>query len=157
MANIANPTFADEMNTFYTRLNTIRKNHSLPVLQNQFTKSKATQSSEMTALKKNLDSTATDSSYITNKSFDLGEIGLGKPTKYQTFVAVEQGLTYLSGFCVHDSSDNSSDYSHNRSDDSDYTHDGSDYSQNSSDYNDKSHDSSDYSAHDSHDCSYSGI
>ena len=118
MANIGSPPLASEMNVFYNRLNTIRKNHALATLTNKEIKSNTpTKSSQMTTLKSDLETTATMSKYITDRTFDLKEIGIDKPTKYQSYSAVSSALEYMESVCVHDGSD----YSHrsNNSDDSD--------------------------------------
>lgn len=150
MAQIGGLTLSSEMNTFYSRLNTIRKNHSLNILSNKFVQYTPTLSNEMTTLKTNLDNTASSSRYIPTRTFDLKEIGIGDPTKYETFAAITSALDYMESVCVHDNDDRS-DYS-DRSDDSDDSHDRSDYSQDRSDYNDRSHDANDNS-HDAK-CSY---
>lgn len=150
MAQVGGLTLSNEMNTFYSRLNTIRKNHSLSTFSKTFIINSPTLSSEMTTLKSNLDNTASSSRYITTRTFDLKEIGIGKPNRYETFTAVQSALEYMEKVCVHNN-DDSSDYN-NDGDDGDYSHDRSDYSQNKSDYNDRSHNSNDNS-HDSK-CNY---
>ena len=78
----------------------------------------------MVTLKSNLENTANSSQYIPDKTFDLHEIGVGSPTKYQSFSAINEALNYMESVCVHNSSDYSrhSDYG----DDSDRAHDAGD-------------------------------
>ena len=117
MASIGSQTTASEMNVFYNRLNAVRKNHSLASLNKTFTPNTPTLSSQMTSLKSDLDNTASSSKYIVTKTFDLKEIGIGNPTKYQTYSAIGSALEYLEAACVHDSAYYSR--KSNNSDDSD--------------------------------------
>lgn len=124
MASIGSLTLSSDMNLFCNRLATIRKNHGLAAISQTFVANVPTQSSQMVTLKSNLENTANSSQYIPDKTFDLHEIGVGSPTKYQSFSAINEALNYMESVCVHNSSDYSrhSDYG----DDSDRAHDAGD-------------------------------
>ena len=118
MANVGSPALANDMNVFYNRLNTVRKNHSLASVNKSFVSNTPTLSSQMISLKSDLEDTTKSSKYIVDKTFDLNEIGIGNPTKYQTFSAIDSALDYLESACVHDASYNGS-YRSNEGDRSD--------------------------------------
>ena len=95
MANVGSLTLSSDMNLFCNRLATIRKNHGLAAISQTFVANVPTQSSQMVTLKSNLENTANSSQYIPDKTFDLNEIGVGFPTKYQTFSAINEAGKYM--------------------------------------------------------------
>ena len=143
MAKVGGQTIASEITALYTRLNAVRKNHSLATINRTFKANTPTLSSQMSTLKTDLDSTAKDSKWITTKTYNLGEIGIGKPNKLATYTAANTAITDFEKVCAHNS---------NRSDDSDdwdnsYDGDFGNMGDNSNDH-DNSNDGK---------CSYDGI
>lgn len=113
MASKGSKVIASEINALYTRLNVVRKNHSLATLSRSIATQTPTYSSQMTTLKSDLDSTASSSKFITTKSYDLGEIGVGKPISSKAYAVADSAISSFETVCVHNSVQ-----SHDGSDDS---------------------------------------
>lgn len=119
MAQVGSSVLANDFNTFYTRLNTIRKNHSLGTLSRSVSVNSVTQSSTMQTLQSDLSNTSSASKYLTTTTYDLKSIAVGDVIKYETYSIVDNALTVMENTCVHDSANYTSHYSSNYGDDYD--------------------------------------
>ena len=105
MAQVGDLTLASEITSLYTRLNAARKNHHLRTLSRTISKDTPTASNQMTVLESDLNATAKDSIYIKTKTYDLGEIGIGDPTKYIAVSTASSAIKAFEDTCVHNNHD----------------------------------------------------
>lgn len=133
MAQVGSKTLASEINSFYSRLNNARKNFSLATLDRNINVNSPTYSSTMTTLKNDLESTASSTKYLTTQTYDLGSIGIGDPTKLDSYSKIDNIITTFINTCAHDSqhSDDSDDSDHSAVSDYSKHGDDSDKSDNS--------------------------
>ena len=118
-----------EMNTLYSRLNTVRKQHGLSTLSRSFIANDPTASSDISQFNADLNNTSKDSKYITTAAYNLGDYSVGAPCKRITYNNIVTTIGQFESTCIYDS--NRSNYG----DDSDLGHSYSNYGDRGSDKN----------------------
>lgn len=106
-----------EMNTLYTRLNTVRKQHGLTELTRSFVANTPTASSGIAQFNTDLNNTSKESKYISTTTYDLGDFSVGAPCKRIIYTNIGTTVDKFESACIYDSNrsnygDDSPDWSH---------------------------------------------
>lgn len=112
-----------DINTFYYRIDNIRKKYNLNALPQISVKEKdKINSQNFKEIKNRMEQTTRDATYITNKTYNFGNLEVGDLILRSSYEKIHAELETLEGLCNNcvNKSDNSI-CSHRGADDSDYT------------------------------------